>query len=69
MPIIIPNGWPHLVLEPDVGYAYYDENGLLTIHTKSVNVYLHRDMICEGLGLPAEQIRLVQNNAGRYLWL
>ena len=55
---------PHLVLEPDVGYAYYDENGLLTIHTKSVNVYLHRDMICEGLGLPAEQIRLVQNNAG-----
>ncbi len=55
---------PHLVLEPDVGYAYYDENGLLTIHSKSVHIYLHRDMICEGLGLDKEQIRLIQNNTG-----
>lgn len=55
---------PHLVLEPDVGYAYYDEDGLLTIHSKTVNVFLTRDQIAEGLGLEAEQIRIVQNNAG-----
>ncbi len=55
---------PHLVLEPDVGYAYYDENGLLTIHSKTVNVYLTRDQIAEGLGLEAEKIRIVQNNTG-----
>lgn len=55
---------PHLVLEPDVGYAYYDEEGRLTIHTKSVGVYMHRLMIAAGLGLEEEQIRLIQNNAG-----
>ncbi|MDL2253488.1 molybdopterin-dependent oxidoreductase [Ruminococcaceae bacterium OttesenSCG-928-I18] len=55
---------PHLILEPDVGYAYYDEDGLLTIHSKSVNIYLHRDMIAEGLGLKPEEMRLIQNNAG-----
>ncbi len=47
-----------------MGYAYYDENGLLTSHSKSVHIYLHRDMICEGIGLDKEKIRIVQNNAG-----
>lgn len=55
---------PHLVLEPDVGYAYYDEEGRVTIHSKSVGVYMHRLMIAEGIGLPEEQIRVIQNNAG-----
>ena len=55
---------PHLVLEPDVGYAYFDEEGRLTIQSKSIGVYVHRDMICEGLGLEPEKIRVIQNNAG-----
>ncbi|MCI1726155.1 MAG: molybdopterin-dependent oxidoreductase [Lachnospiraceae bacterium] len=55
---------PHLVLEPDVGYAYFDEDGLLTIHSKSVGIYMTRDQIAEGLGLDAEKIRIVQNNCG-----
>ena len=50
---------PHLVLEPDVGYAFYDEEGYLAIYSKSVGVYMTRDQIAEGLGLDAEKIRLV----------
>lgn len=55
---------PHLVLEPDVGFAYYDEEGRLTIHSKSVALYCHADMIFEGLGVEREKLRLIQNNAG-----
>lgn len=55
---------PHLVLEPDVGYAYYDDEGRVTIHSKSVALYAHRLMIAAGLGLEEDQLRLVQNNAG-----
>lgn len=55
---------PHLVLEPDVGYAYYDEEGRVTIHSKSVGVYMHRAMIAGGIGLEEDQIRIIQNNAG-----
>jgi aldehyde oxidoreductase len=55
---------PHLVLEPDVGLAYYDDQGNLTIQTKSIAIYIHRDMICEGIGVERDRIRLIQNNAG-----
>ena len=55
---------PHLALEPDVGYAYLDEGGRVTIHSKSVALYAHRLMIAAGLGLEEDQLRLVQNNAG-----
>ncbi|NTV91440.1 MAG: xanthine dehydrogenase family protein, partial [Clostridiales bacterium] len=55
---------PHLVLEPDVGFAYIDEEGRLTIHSKSICLYIHRDMIFEGLGIEKEKIRIVQNNMG-----
>ncbi|ATW25745.1 molybdopterin-dependent aldehyde oxidoreductase [Candidatus Formimonas warabiya] len=55
---------PHLVLEPDVGFAYYDAEERLTIHSKSVALYCHADMIFEGLGIEREKLRLIQNNAG-----
>ncbi len=55
---------PHLVLEPDVGYAYYDEDGVLTINSKSIALYIHRLMIHKGLGLEENELNLVQNNAG-----
>lgn len=55
---------PHLTIEPDMGFAYYDEEGRLTIHSKSIALYLHAMMIADGLGLQASQIRMVQNTAG-----
>jgi aldehyde oxidoreductase len=55
---------PHLTIETDMGFAYFDEQDRLTIHSKSIGLYLHLFMIAPGLGLPPEKIRLVQNPAG-----
>ncbi|MBI9106746.1 MAG: molybdopterin-dependent oxidoreductase [Spirochaetales bacterium] len=55
---------PHLILEPDVGFSYYDEDDRLTIHSKSICLYLHIDMLHRALGLDADKVRIVQNNMG-----
>ena len=55
---------PHLHLEPDCGYAYLDEDGMLTIHSKSIGIHLHMPMIADGIGIPMEKLRIVQNHAG-----
>jgi aldehyde oxidoreductase len=55
---------PHLTMETDVGFAYYDEEGRLTIHSKSIGIHLHHAMIAPGLGIEPEKLRLVQNPAG-----
>ncbi|MBN2500644.1 MAG: molybdopterin-dependent oxidoreductase, partial [Anaerolineales bacterium] len=55
---------PHLTVEPDVGFAYFDEEDRLTIHSKSIGLYLHHAMIAPGLGIEPEKLRLVQNPAG-----
>jgi len=55
---------PHLYLEPDNGFAYIDEDGMLTIHSKSIGIHLHMPMIADGIGVPMEKLRIVQNNAG-----
>ena len=55
---------PHLPLEPDVGFAYMDEEGKLIIHSKSIGVHVHALMVAEGIGVPLEDLVLVQNAAG-----
>ncbi len=55
---------PHMPIEPDVGFAYHDENGKLVIHSKSIGVHLHLYMIAPGLGVEPENLVLVQNNTG-----
>ncbi len=55
---------PHLTIESDIGFAYYDENDVLTIHSKSIGLYLHLFMIAPGLGIDPSKLRLVQNPAG-----
>jgi aldehyde oxidoreductase len=55
---------PHLTIEPDVGFAYYDEEGRLSIHSKSIGIHLHHAMIAPGLGIEADKLRLVQNTSG-----
>jgi aldehyde oxidoreductase len=55
---------PHLTIEPDVGFAYFDEEERLTIHSKSIGIHLHHAMIAPGLGIDPEKLRLVQNPAG-----
>jgi aldehyde oxidoreductase len=55
---------PHLVMEPDVGFAYMDEEGKLIVHSKSIGIHLHALMVAEGIGVPAEKLVIVQNGAG-----
>lgn len=55
---------PHLVLEPDVGFAFFNEEGILNIHSKSIALHFHAAMIANGIGLPLEKIAIVQNNIG-----
>ncbi|HWQ62766.1 MAG TPA: molybdopterin cofactor-binding domain-containing protein, partial [Negativicutes bacterium] len=55
---------PHLTIEPDCGNAYFDEQGRLTIHSKSIGIHLHHAMIVAGIGIEPEKCRLVQNPSG-----
>ncbi len=55
---------PHMPIEPDVGFAYQDENGKLFIHSKSIGLHLHLYMVAPGLGVEPENLALVQNPTG-----
>jgi aldehyde oxidoreductase len=55
---------PHLTMETDVGFAYFDDQERLTIHSKSIGIYLHAAMIAPGVGIAPDKLRLVQNPAG-----
>lgn len=55
---------PHLHIEPDCGSAFFDDQGVLTILSKSIGLHLHHAMICPGLGVEPEKLRLIQNGAG-----
>ena len=55
---------PHLSIEPDVGFAYTDAEGVVTIHSKSIALYIHHFMICKGLGLEPDKLRLIMNPQG-----
>ncbi len=55
---------PHLPIEPDVGFAYFGKDGKLNIHSKSVALHFHAAMIADGIGLPLEEIAIIQNPAG-----
>jgi len=55
---------PHLAIEPDVGFSYLDEDGTLVIQSKSISIYTYKMMIAEGLGVPNDKIRIIQNPQG-----
>ncbi|MFI3271024.1 MAG: molybdopterin cofactor-binding domain-containing protein [Pseudomonadota bacterium] len=55
---------PHMPIEPDVGFAFYNEDGKLCIHSKSIGLHLHLYMIAPGLGVEPTDVIMVQNPAG-----
>ena len=55
---------PHLPIEPDVGFAYHNDEGKLVIHSKSIGLHLHLYMVAPGIGVEADDLILVQNNTG-----
>jgi aldehyde oxidoreductase len=55
---------PHLTIEGDNGLAYYDEEGRLTIQSKSIGLTLHALMIAPGIGVEMDKLRMIENPAG-----
>ena len=55
---------PHLVIEPDTMQAYWDEEGRITVQCKSQTIYANKDQIAEGIGMPSEKIRIIENPTG-----
>ncbi len=55
---------PHMPIEPDVAFGYYDDQNRLHVHSKSIGIHLHHAMISEGLGLPAEGLFIASNPMG-----
>jgi len=55
---------PHLHLEPDCGEAYIDDQGVLTIQSKSIGLHLHHAMIAPGIGVEPAKLRIIQNPTG-----
>lgn len=54
---------PHMPIEPDVGFAYWEDDRLV-VHSKSIGIHLHHAMIAPGLGIAPEKLALVQNPTG-----
>ncbi|MDR0875461.1 MAG: molybdopterin-dependent oxidoreductase [Clostridiales Family XIII bacterium] len=55
---------PHMPIEGDTVQAYRDEDGMLTVHCKAMAIYANIGDIAEATGLPAENIRVVENPTG-----
>jgi len=54
----------HAFLETEAGVAYYDEAGLLTICVGGQNPFNDREQVASALGLPEEQIRVLNPMMG-----
>ncbi|MEI6668114.1 MAG: molybdopterin cofactor-binding domain-containing protein [Acidobacteriota bacterium] len=54
----------HLTIEPDNAMAFVDEDGRITIMSKSVAVHLHRMQMCAALGVPPDKLRWIENPSG-----
>ena len=55
---------PHLSIEGDVVQSYYDENGNVTILTKTQCLNWGAAEIADGIGVPMDKIRMIMNPSG-----
>ncbi|MGI6727883.1 MAG: molybdopterin-dependent aldehyde oxidoreductase [Anaerovoracaceae bacterium] len=55
---------PHMSIEGDTVQAYWDEDGIMNVHCKTMTVYFNIDEIAEATGLPVEKIRVIENPTG-----
>ena len=54
---------PHMPIEPDVGLAYWNDDGVLFIHSKSTALHMHYAMIVEGIGIAPDKLVIANNEA------
>lgn len=54
---------PHMPIEPDVGLAYWNDEGKLFIHSKSTALHMHAAMVSAGIGIEMEKLVIANNEA------
>ena len=55
---------PHMSIEGDTVQAYYDEDNNLCVHCKTMTLYFDRDDMAEAIGIPVEDLRVIENPTG-----
>lgn len=55
---------PHMSIEGDTVQAYYDEDNNLCVHCKTMTLYFDRDDMAEAIGIPVENLRVIENPTG-----
>ena len=55
---------PHMPIEGDTVQAYWDEDGMLTVHCKAMAIYANIGDIAEATGVDPEKVRVVENPTG-----
>jgi aldehyde oxidoreductase len=55
---------PHMPIEGDTVQAYWDEDGMLTVHCKAMAIYANIGDIATATGVPEENVRVVENPTG-----
>ncbi|MDR3363554.1 MAG: molybdopterin-dependent oxidoreductase [Clostridiales Family XIII bacterium] len=55
---------PHLSIEGDTQQAFWDEAGNMVIANKSQSIQWNRESIADGVGIPLEKLRFIENPTG-----
>ena len=55
---------PHLPIEPDVFQGYWDEDGMLTIHSTTHDLYGCGAELAPAIGMDKDNMRMINNPAG-----
>ncbi|MDR3304822.1 MAG: molybdopterin-dependent oxidoreductase [Clostridiales Family XIII bacterium] len=55
---------PHMPIEGDTVQAYWDEDGMLTVHCKAMAIYANIGDIAEATGVAEDKVRVVENPTG-----
>ena len=55
---------PHAQIESDTIQAYFDADGILTVHCKAMAIGAHLADIAEATGIPEDKIRVIANPTG-----
>ena len=55
---------PHMSLEGDTQQAFWDEDGNMVLANKSQSIQWNRESIADGIGIPLDKLRIVENPTG-----
>ena len=55
---------PHMSIEGDTQQAFWDEAGNMVLANKSQSIQWNREAIADGIGIPLEKLRIIENPTG-----